>query len=354
VTTPNFIMPSAGSGKSAPRLAFGLAILCLALAVSCREKSPFPGEVATVDGQSISFQDMESARSQLFSGVLPEAGERDDAVLRSQYRYVLGRLIEELVVCGYMKQNGLDIEPGALEAEERRIREDYPDGIFEDTLVAEGISPERWRQGLYRRLLVEQFMAQVLRPGISISSDEVQVYYRAHSDEFIIPEQWHFLQLLGQEKKPVEEALKSLADGRPAPEVQKEFPVSINDISMGVDLLPDDIIASLRRLPAGARTPVKADGKEFRAYLLLDKKAASVLDPAETSRRVEQVLAEEKMRLVYAAWMRNQLSKSVIRISPELDAEYPSNLSGDEAEIADEVHQPGNAGAPAPDPAGGP
>lgn len=285
-----------------------------------------------MDGQGISFQDMESARALLFSARSPDAGEKlDDAALHSQYRYVLGRMIEDLVVCRYMEKNGLALAEGALAAEEKRIRDDYPDDAFDDMLLREGLNIDRWRQGLRRRLMVEYFLQHVLRPEISITSEEVQQYYAEHSEEFTILEQWHFLQVSGKDKKAVEDALRALVAEKSAAAVQKEFIVSIHDISMGKDLLPENLVRALGPLKPMQATKVTQEGQDYRAMFLLEKRAASMLDPAEISRRVEAALSEEKMRTIYAAWLQREMDRSVIRIAPALVADFQGNGNGGNA-----------------------
>lgn len=310
-------------------LVLGISLFC---AASCSNSTGMPGEVASVDGQGISFQDMESARALLFSARSPDAGEKlDDAALHSQYRYVLGRMIEDLVVCRYMEKNGLALAEGALAAEEKRIRDDYPDDAFDDMLLREGLNIDRWRQGLRRRLMVEYFLQHVLRPEISITSEEVQQYYAEHSEEFTILEQWHFLQVSGKDKKAVEDALRALVAEKSAAAVQKEFIVSIHDISMGKDLLPENLVRALGPLKPMQATKVTQEGQDYRAMFLLEKRAASMLDPAEISRRVEAALSEEKMRTIYAAWLQREMDRSVIRIAPALVADFQGNGNGGNA-----------------------
>lgn len=295
-----------------------VCLFCCLLLAACKDKRPIPGTAATVDGQIITLQELEGRRAELFSGRSPESAAVDDSVLLAQYRYVLAGLIEEQVICRFMEKRGLAASDATVDAEERRVRADYPEGGFEEMLISEGLAFDTWRRGLYRKLTVEAFLHHVLRPEVSISADEVQDYYLAHSDEFMLAEQWHFLQITGRERQDVSAALAALAAGREAEAVQKEFPVSIHDIRMGVDLLPEDVSRVLAPLKAGEASKILAQGKDLRAWVLLEKIPALLLDPAEISRRVELVLAEEKMRAVYAAWITKQKSKADIRIAAPL------------------------------------
>jgi hypothetical protein len=280
-----------------------------------------PGDAAEVDGRSISFRELESARISLFTGFSPHVPEPDDAALYFQYRYVLGRLIEETAVCRYMEQNGFALAPDALEEEERRIRADYPEGAFDDMLIRSGLAIDDWRGALYRSLNVERFLSGVLRPEITITADEAQQYYLAHTDEFVVPELWHFLRVLGRDVEAVEAARADLAAGADAAETQKKHLVTIQDINMSIDLVSEDLAAVLAPLAPGKASKVTKSGQEYTALVLLHKTPVAVLDPAEISLRVERALSEENMRSIYADWLRNRLKAIRVRITPVLSGE---------------------------------
>ena len=297
------------------------AVVFVCFLQGCLERDFPEGTAAEVDGEAISFDELEAARAGLFSVNDPAAAPYDDAELHRQYRHTLRGLIEERVICRFMAKKGLTLAPGQLEAEEERILADYPDGAFDDMLVNEGIIYDDWRKALERRLITELFLDQVLRPEISISPEQVQDYYVKHSREFLIPEQWHFLHIAGQEQAVVQEALKRLLAGEDAAVVQNDLLVSIHDVLMAVDMLPEDIRKTLAPLLPVSATKASRNANGFAAQVLLEKIPSSVLDPAEISRRVERVLVEEKMQDVYAAWIEKRLSKVQIHIAPALSEE---------------------------------
>jgi hypothetical protein len=241
--------------------------------------------------------------------------------MHEQYTYVVNQIIEELLVCQYMESKKILLEPGALDAEEKFIRNDYPNEIFEQTLIEEGINLEEWREILRRRLVLKQFLTQVLRPEITITSDEVHQYFTAHSSDFFIPEQWHFILISGLDKKTVENARNSFIVNKNTTAVQKEFLISVHDVRMGKDRLPDDLHKELAPLGVWKGAPVKAAADGFRTVVLIEKIPATMLEASEMAKRVEDALVEEKMRDHYAAWVTRQLSKANIRIAPAFFAE---------------------------------
>jgi hypothetical protein len=290
---------------------------------ACREQNVATGTAATVNGEPITFRNLEARRSILFSGRSPRAAGFDDVTLQRQYRYVLKQMIEELVISQYMKSKGMALEAGQVEAEEKRIRDDYPPGAFEAMLLELAVDEGRWREGINRRLMMEQFITQVLRPEISITADEVQQYYRGHSADFVIPEQWHFMQIVGTDKREVEKAGNNLVLGKIATAAQKEYLVTIHDINMGADMLPKELLDDLSVLRPWQASQARTVDDAFRLFVLVEKTPSSMLDAAEMSKRVEQALADEKVRTVYAEWMQKRMRKADIRIAPTLTAPLP-------------------------------
>lgn len=332
------------------RVLFLLLLTQTVFLSSCLDAPVLPGTVARVNGQDVFFSDLEARRVSLFAGSSESSGKPDDVALTAQYRYALGQLIGEALICQYMREQKRSLDEKALAAEELRIRGDYPDGAFDQMMLERGMSLERWRADTARGMLVELFMAQVLRPGITISADEVQAYYKEHSDEFTISEQWHFFHVGAENKEEAERALARLGKGEDAETVQKDLFVTIRDVRMGLELLPEHIHKALRSLKPGQASRV-TDGEEgYWAVRLIEVWPASALDAAEISKRVELALSEEKMRAIYGAWMKKQLETAEIRITPILSGRGEEAASGPEP-----AFPPGrDAGLPPPLPAGGP
>ena len=263
----------------------------------------------------------------LFSGRSPQAMGFDDATLQQQYKYVLGQMIEELLISQYMHARGMALDWDQVEAEEKRIRDEYPAGAFETMLLERAINEDRWREGIYRRLTVERFIAQFLRPEITITVDEVQQYYREHSADFIISERWHFMQIVGTDRSEVERAANSLALTRDAVATQREYFVTIHDVDMGVDMLPQELLSDLSALRPWQVSQTRVVDDEFRLFVLVGKTPSTVLDAAEISKRVEQAIADEKIRGVYAKWIQARIPKADIRIAPSLVAPLPQEAA---------------------------
>lgn len=305
-------------GRRACYLFAFLALAASWLLGGCGEAVVQPGWIATVNGEGISFQEAEARRIALFARRTPEAVPPDEERLQKQYRYVVSRLVEERIICQFMEKKSFQLDPALLENAEAQVRKDYPGGTFAKVFLEEGISQELWREGLRRRLIVEQFINRELRPEISISAAEVEKYYTENSKDFIVPEQWHFLQITGLDSKEVEKAQADLVENKNAAAVQKDHLVSIHDISMAWDLLPDTVQKALENLAPWQASAPALHEDQFRGFVLVEIVPERRLDPATISKRVEQVLIEKKLKGIYAEWLNKNLAKNKISIAPAL------------------------------------
>ena len=304
------------------RLSRLLPLLLLLILWGCLKDAKLPEEIASVNDEPITLREAEARRSRLFSGLSAQALPEDDETLRAQYIYVVRQLVEETVICQYMEKKGLNLEPGELEAEEARIRNDYPAGAFEQMRLEEGLDVDLWRAGLRRSLLVRKYVNTVLRSEIQPAPEKIIEYYNSHADEFIVPEQWHFIQISGLDRKEVESARNAFLAAKNATDVQKRFMVAVNDVQAGADMLPEAFRKELAGLTPWGQAPVKPYEKEFRALVLLENIPQQQLDPTTATERVERILMEDALADAYAQSVSRLVSKAKVRVADALL--YPS------------------------------
>ncbi len=91
---------------------------------------------------------------------------------------VLGQMTDEMILGMLADEKGIAVSPPELAEAEKRIRADYPEGVFEELLLENAVSLEAWQGGLKKRLLMEKVVDETLAAGIMISPEEAAAYYR--------------------------------------------------------------------------------------------------------------------------------------------------------------------------------
>jgi hypothetical protein len=112
----------------------------------------------------------------------------------------LNEIIEELIVLERAKELHLEISDQELENAVWKIKKDYPEESFEQTLLEKAICFSRWKESLRIKLLKDRVIFEELEKNITIINEEIKDFYESYFDStFIIPENEKKAVLLSQE-----------------------------------------------------------------------------------------------------------------------------------------------------------
>jgi hypothetical protein len=143
---------------------------------------------------------------------------------------LLNQMTEEMILQERASELGISVSDEELEKAVDKIKSDYPDDVFEETLLENAVSYKSWENGLKTRLLMEKLVDQELKDEIVITADEIASFYReVYGDD---PSQTGAIQNSGDmeeiivkqlRRKKIELAYKTWMDN-----LRKQYPVEIN------------------------------------------------------------------------------------------------------------------------------
>jgi parvulin-like peptidyl-prolyl isomerase len=90
---------------------------------------------------------------------------------------LLNQMTEELVLLQRAGELGIGVSDEELEKAVEKIRADFPDDAFEQTLLEYAVSYKSWESGLKTRLLMEKLVQHELKDETVIQPDEVAKFY---------------------------------------------------------------------------------------------------------------------------------------------------------------------------------
>jgi hypothetical protein len=93
---------------------------------------------------------------------------------------VLHQLSDELIIVQRAKQLGIYVTDQELEDFIEAVKSDYPDDMFEKTLLENTVSFKSWKKKMATRLLVDKVIAKELVDKVEITSNDVADYFRKH------------------------------------------------------------------------------------------------------------------------------------------------------------------------------
>lgn len=115
----------------------------------------------------------EIAKTAYTHNSLQNPEDTKDARLR-----LLNQMSEELVLLQRAGELGLGVSDEELEKAIEKIKADFPDDAFEQTLLEYAVSYKSWENGLKTRLLMEKLVQQELQDETVIQPDEVARFYK--------------------------------------------------------------------------------------------------------------------------------------------------------------------------------
>jgi len=102
---------------------------------------------------------------------------QDPAVVREVKRRLLYQLSDEVVLLERARALGITISDAELRDAVSAVKADYPEGVFEETLLESAISFGNWVGRLRVRLLVERVAKVDLEQRVEIAPEDVLRYF---------------------------------------------------------------------------------------------------------------------------------------------------------------------------------
>ncbi len=91
---------------------------------------------------------------------------------------LLDQLTEEMIILERAEEAGIQIENIELEKAVSKIKEDYPEGVFEEMLLENAVSFESWKERLRIRLIMQKTIEAEVESKIEITPDDISRYYK--------------------------------------------------------------------------------------------------------------------------------------------------------------------------------
>ena len=90
---------------------------------------------------------------------------------------LLNQMIIEMIVQERAQELGIELSKAEVDREIDEIKSDYPEGVFEETLLEVAVSYETWVKRLKTRLIMEKVIDEELKDKIVITPEDIAVYY---------------------------------------------------------------------------------------------------------------------------------------------------------------------------------
>ncbi len=168
------------------------AAACLLFA-SC-SKAPPPGVAATVNGQPITYNQLDKTYKTQY-GQPPENANPD--LVKSQRLELLGSLITNQIMLQEAEKLGLQAVDADVDAELNKMKAPYTKEEFDKQLASRNMSVDDLKTEVRQKLTVDKLIAKEITSHITITDADVANFYNANKASFNLAEpQVHLAQIV--------------------------------------------------------------------------------------------------------------------------------------------------------------
>ncbi|MFC1811808.1 SurA N-terminal domain-containing protein [Thermodesulfobacteriota bacterium] len=107
--------------------------------------------------------------------------KQDPNAYREARLRLLNQMIEEMILLGRAKELGIQISDAEFENAILEFKKDYPEGVFEETLLENAVSYNYWEKRLKIRLFMEKVIAKEFGERIKITPEDISKYYQEYA-----------------------------------------------------------------------------------------------------------------------------------------------------------------------------
>lgn len=316
-----------------------LTLAVIALFLSGLWMQPPSGRAATVDrivavvnGEIITFSDLQSASAQARLGLLSLSADGTIFHQQPSEQELLEQLINQRLQLQLARKKGITVGPEEVEKAVVDVKQKNgmtTDSALQKALQEEQANLDQYKNGLKDQIMILKLVNREVKSGVVLSEEEMRSYYTEHSDRFLTPMQYRLHQILIPIPDPgsaqtAEQTAQSVADQIKA---GGDFQALVKRYSSGQEVRSDGDLGILRAdqmLPEIRRAIEALKPGEFSGPV---KTAAGIhifrLDEIRPpkSRAFEEVKTEIQERLfqeqsadLYEKWLKDLRASGQVEI----------------------------------------
>ncbi len=288
--------------------------------------------VAVVNGEIITFSDLQSASAQARLGLLSLSADGTISHQHPSEQEILEQLINQRLQLQLARKKGIAVGPEEVEKAVEDVKQKNgmaTDSALQKALQEEQANLDQYKSGLKDQIMILKLVNREVKSGVVLSEEEMRSYYAEHSDRFLTPMQYRLHQIFIPTPDPgsaqtAEQTARSVADRL---KTGADFQALVKRYSGGQEVRSDGDLGILRAdqmLPEIRRAIEALKPGEFSGPV---KTAAGIhifrLDEIQPpkSRAFEEVKTEIQERLfqeqsadLYEKWLKDLRASGQVEI----------------------------------------
>ncbi|MBY0372023.1 peptidyl-prolyl cis-trans isomerase [bacterium] len=273
--------------------------------------------MARVNGEPVSLAEFLVAYNQL-KAQQDEISQRNPKLLAE----LKTRALNEVLVLALLRQEAgkkqLRIAKEEVEGRLSSWKDGYPPGGFEEMLRKQSTTEEFLRKRIADQLLVEKLTETVFGTETLVSDDEMQSYFKQHTDDFVRPVRIHALQIVVPSLEEAQKIRQEILSGQITFEsAARKYSLS-PDAAKGGDL---GFFSKNEKISAFGKAFALAVGEtsqpiqsQYGIHLVkvVEKEQSKKLAFGEAKDEIVKAIKKNKETTVYKEWITKMLKDGEI------------------------------------------
>lgn len=287
-----------------------LLLVSLAVACSPQASDPRAAVVATLDGEPIRAQEI---LDQMALEGLARPGP-------DTLRRTLDELIDRRLLRRAAERRGIRVTEEETVRALERLKADYPEGTFAETLASQNLEEDEVRARLTESLLLQRLFVEEVVARVAVTDEEINAWLEENGASLERPEQVRAAQIVVKTEEEAQRLREELENGASFEELARAHSLS-PDARRGGDLgffargeMPPPFDEVCFALAPGQISDVVSSSYGFHIFKLLERRAAEMPDPARMRVEAERVLRREKEMAAQEAFIASLRQAAEIRI----------------------------------------
>jgi peptidyl-prolyl cis-trans isomerase C len=287
----------------------------VALSVSFAEKKPTQNKMATVNGNTITKEELDREVANVLMEFAKKGNPIDESRIGDVKRDVLEGLINRELLIQGGKKKGIKIQEKAINDRFQAVKGRFPnEEEYKNALIKGNLNEKTLKTLIEKGLIIEEFLSKEIMQKVNVSPEEVKTYYDSHPELFKRSEQVRASHILlkvdpkadqaqkAKIKKDLENIHKKLKKGGDFAALAKQYSqCPSNEKGGDIGFIGKGQTAKAFEETAFALKPNEMSGvieTEFGCHIIkvTEKKPESTVSFDETKDRILTNLKEMKIR----------------------------------------------------------
>jgi len=291
--------------------------------------------VAIVNDDVITLSELDAILQPFMKKIetVPKGDERDKIIAQGRAK-AMDTLITQMLLAQKAEELGIVVADKNVDSALENLLKEKNMSVakFSETLAAEGGVLDEYKSEIRKNMIRRRIVEREIRPGITISEEEVGAYYRKHRNDYEGKEAARIQQILLVKPRDCDDNIREKVRARAEEILERltggeSFDILVAMYSQGPaaqsggdlgfvekGMMFPEVDAAVSTLEKGEASKVIESPIGFHIIKIIDKRGAGIKPVEEVREEIIQKIGSEKLQKKFQEWLKELREESLIEI----------------------------------------